>query len=179
MALCKNVVSPLLKQWRYQSCAKPSIYNQGTVCSGIPPQGAVQGMPYPHNNDCHIDGLVQERRNSIANALELRLSCTNPLTWASQHLQCSNSLFRLTSQRKHQSSTLVWPLWGKFTSTSGCPSQRASNMETGPRFNIKISSYQYRKSHCGDKTVVRSSYLNNGISYIGKTTSLYWIRALV
>ena len=29
----------------------------------------------------HIDGLVQERRNSIANALELRLSCTNPLIW--------------------------------------------------------------------------------------------------
>ena len=25
-----------------------------------------------------IDGLVQERGNSIANALELRLSCTNP-----------------------------------------------------------------------------------------------------
>ena len=24
----------------------------------------------------HIDGLVQERRNSIANALELSLSCT-------------------------------------------------------------------------------------------------------
>ena len=28
--------------------------------------------------DWHIDGLVQERRNSSANALELRLSCTNP-----------------------------------------------------------------------------------------------------
>ena len=26
----------------------------------------------------HIDGLMQERRNSIANAMELRLSCTNP-----------------------------------------------------------------------------------------------------
>ena len=26
----------------------------------------------------HIDGLVQERRNSIANALGLRLSCTYP-----------------------------------------------------------------------------------------------------
>ena len=26
-------------------------------------------------------GLVQERRNSIANALELRLSCTNPSIW--------------------------------------------------------------------------------------------------
>ena len=31
-----------------------------------------------------------------------------------------------------------------------------------PWFNIKISSYQHRKSHCGDKTVVRSSYLHNG-----------------
>ena len=28
-----------------------------------------------------IDGLVQKRRNSIANTLELRLSCTNPLKW--------------------------------------------------------------------------------------------------
>ena len=46
---------------------------------------------------------------------------------------------------------------------------------TGPWFNIKMSSYQYRKSHCGDKTVVRSSYLHNGISYTGKMTSLYWI----
>ena len=26
----------------------------------------------------YVDGLVQERRNSIANAHELRLSCTNP-----------------------------------------------------------------------------------------------------
>ena len=41
-----------------------------------------------------------------------------------------------------------------------------------------MPSYQYRKSHCGDKTVVRSSYLHNGISYTGKMTSLYWIRAL-
>ena len=28
-----------------------------------------------------VDGLVQERRNSISNALELRLSCTNPSKW--------------------------------------------------------------------------------------------------
>ena len=47
----------------------------------------------------------------------------------------------------------------------------------GPWFNIKISSYLYRKSHCGEKTVVRSSYLHNGISYTGKITSSYWIRA--
>ena len=49
----------------------------------------------------------------------------------------------------------------------------------GPRFNIKMLSYQYRKSHCGDKTVVRSSYLHNGISFTGKMSSLYWIRAQV
>ena len=29
-------------------------------------------------------------------------------------------------------------------------------MISGPWFNIKMSSYQYRKSHCGDQTVVRS-----------------------
>ena len=51
-----------------------------------------------------------------------------------------------------------------------------SNWTPGPRFNLKISSYQYRKSHCGDKTVVKSSYLHNGISYTGKMTSLYWTR---
>ena len=28
----------------------------------------------------YFNGLVQERRNSIANALELLLSCTNPST---------------------------------------------------------------------------------------------------
>ena len=43
------------------------------------------------------------------------------------------------------------------------------------RFNRKMSSYRYRKSHCGDKMVVRSSYLHNGISYTGKMSPLYWI----
>ena len=49
--------------------------------------------------------------------------------------------------------------------------------QTGPWFNIKMSSYQYRKSHCGEKTVVRLSYLHNGISCTGKMSSLYWIMA--
>ena len=46
---------------------------------------------------------------------------------------------------------------------------------SGPWINIKMAFYQYRKSHCGDKTVVRSSYLHNGIFYTGKMTSSYWI----
>ena len=51
--------------------------------------------------------------------------------------------------------------------------------ESGPWFNIKMTSYQYRKSHCVDKTILRLSYFHNGISYTGKTTSLYWIRTLM
>ena len=51
--------------------------------------------------------------------------------------------------------------------------------EPGLWFNIKMSSSQYRKSHCGDKTVVRSSYLHNWISHIGKMSCLYWIGALI
>ena len=45
-------------------------------------------------------------------------------------------------------------------------------------FNIEMSSYQYRNSHCGEKTILWPSYLHNGNSYTGKMTSLYWIRAL-
>ena len=39
-------------------------------------------------------------------------------------------------------------------------------------------SYQYRKFHCRDKTILWLSYLHNGISYTGKTASLYWIATL-
>ena len=49
--------------------------------------------------------------------------------------------------------------------------------EARGRFNIKMPSYQYRKSDYGDKTILWLSYLHNGISYTGKTPSLYWIRA--
>ena len=49
----------------------------------------------------------------------------------------------------------------------------------GPWFNIKMSSYQYRTSNCGDNTMLRPSYLHNGISYTGKMLSLYWIGPLV
>ena len=55
--------------------------------------------------------------------------------------------------------------------------QISSKLHPGPWFNIKMTSYRYRNSHCGDKTVVRSSYVLNGISYTGKMTSLYWVRA--
>ena len=46
---------------------------------------------------------------------------------------------------------------------------------SGGWFNINMASYQYRKSHFGDKTILRPSYLHNGISYTGKMPPLYWI----
>ena len=36
---------------------------------------------------------------------------------------------------------------------------------------------KYRKYHCGDKTILRPSYLRNGISFTGKMISLCWIRS--
>ena len=40
--------------------------------------------------------------------------------------------------------------------------------EQGKWFNIKMQSYQHRRSHCGYKTAERSSYFLIGISYTGK-----------
>ena len=54
----------------------------------------------------------------------------------------------------------------------------AETLSPGPWFYIKTPSYLHRKSHCGDKRVVRLSYLHNGNSYTGKMASLYWVRAL-
>ena len=88
--------------------------------------------------------------------------------WAVQYLQQSDSQgwnYRKTKTKLRETSSVKWTtifVW-----------------MAGPWFNIKMSSYQYRKSHCGDKTILRPSYLHNGISYTGKTTSLYWIRPLV
>ena len=67
--------------------------------------------------------------------------------------------------------------WLQFRYTK-CP-KRACQHWTGNRalVNIKMTSYQYRKSHVRNKTILRPSYLHNGISYTDRMTSLYWIRA--
>ena len=73
------------------------------------------------------------------------------------------------------------PLWRHCNALFHCGQVSQFWVTHGPEpwFNIKMTSYQYRKSHCGDKTILRPSYLHNGISYTGKRTSLYWIRAQV
>ena len=72
----------------------------------------------------YIDGLVQERRNSIANALELRLSCTNPrycMCWfmlSRVHSGWNSAMITLTFKMKGCKSRIDlliyighWPYW--------------------------------------------------------------------
>ena len=82
------------------------------------------------------------------------------------------------SQQCYIRGDIMEPVRGKLLATSQWMLQTVNSSSPGPWFNIKMSSYQYRKFHCGDKTVVRSSYLHNGIFYIGKMASLYWFSPL-
>ena len=51
--------------------------------------------------------------------------------------------------------------------------------EPGGWFNIKMPSYQYRNTHCGDKMIILlPSYLHNAISHDDKMASSSWIRTL-
>ena len=82
-------------------------------------------------------------------------------TWWLQMPRCLSGIW---------ASAIIMLTWDGQHDGCRCPGAR---LAPGPWFNIKMSSYQYRKSHCGDKTVVRSSYLHSGIFYTGKVASLY------
>ena len=94
-----------------------------------------------------------------------------------------NDMFRYLQHNQFLNSevlyTEAWYLQKNDIQWNGQDDEECTNNLNWPGgwFNIKIPSYQYRKSHCGDKTVVSSSYLHNGISYTGKMSSLYWIGA--
>ena len=65
-------ITMVTKFWHLQKSKNPTINN--------------------HKPDykLNLNGLVQERHNSIANALELHLSCTNPSIWWLPSCQWSN-----------------------------------------------------------------------------------------
>ena len=116
-------------------------------------------------------GIVPVRRQSITeNERSLKLTTLIFTVDIEGKLQCFQHTPRLSP---------CWPFCFRdsavFRTASECKTVR---MRPGGRFNMKMTSYQYRKSHCGDKTFLLPSYLHSGISYNGKMTSLYWIRAL-
>ena len=73
------------------------------------------------------------------------------------------------------STNTIWIASNPLASMLKSTTQQLPGYAKTPRpwFNIKMSSYQYKKSHCGDKTVVRSSFLHNGICYILVRCHLY------
>ena len=78
--LSSRLVSPLYKQWRYRSLAYSHWYV--TMCYVTwRPLPTLCYIIFVISTATHFDGLMQERRNSIANALELHLSCTKPSIW--------------------------------------------------------------------------------------------------
>ena len=62
-----------------------------------------------HSGVCHIDGLMQERRNPTANALGLRLSCINPPIWYyNERWACYNGTIVFRGHfRQHMHSTQI------------------------------------------------------------------------
>ena len=103
----------------------------------------------------HLDGLVQERRESSAFALELRLPCINPSIWypslgsktlkyqkwragpKSLALKCLfNSLYKVTSSKKATELHITGLLWGKPPLTVGFPWQRTSSVESIPYHDV-------------------------------------------
>ena len=57
-------------------CNNGCLSDDATICACSPPKNS-----YNAHIIFHIDVSMHERRNSIANALELRLPCANPLIW--------------------------------------------------------------------------------------------------
>ena len=82
MGQCKKDVTPLLTLWSYV---------------------------FRLLDEDDIDVLVQERRNSIANALELRLSCTNPSIWSHK---CLSNLWHMLVL------CIYFPSWSLSLTTS-------------------------------------------------------------
>ena len=94
-----------------------------------------------------------------------------PFVWGIHWLQVNSAKFHVFFDlRLNKRLSKHWRRW--WCETLSCLLWCHCN-------DIKRSSYLSRKSHCVDKTVVRSSYLHNGISYTGKVWPLYWIGAQV
>ena len=95
----------------------------------------------------HIDGLVQERRNSIANALELRLSCINQSIWASWLFKspttltvCSTASSGLAT--KKISNHITGPCAGNSPVTGGFLSQGPEMQKALPCHDVIMCTHQ-------------------------------------
>ena len=99
-----------------------------------------------------VDGLVQERRNSISNALELRLSCTNPSKW--KHFLHADFRVSLMLLEHPFGQTLEWPVsWDSIAYDSyisvdlhACETVLKYFPGFSPEFNRNIRRSRYKFS---------------------------------
>ena len=91
----------------------------------------------------HINGLMQERCNSIANTLESSLSCTNPLI-------CNFSLWLRPCSAIDRKLALGWGLLRRFP-----PFRYFPNFSTSPKYVLAIEYHVHiwqvsPQLSCGD-----------------------------
>ena len=72
--------SKIVEVWIDWFCIRYDWWRRLQPTSSVTPVWEGKGVIY-HQFIYHLDGLEQERRNSSVLAIELRLSCTNPLIW--------------------------------------------------------------------------------------------------
>ena len=71
----------------------------------------ISELPKRASFDHDIDGLAQERHNSVANARGLRLSCTNPpiyetkIYWKKSEIKTSAILMHFVDNRIHKTAS--------------------------------------------------------------------------
>ena len=117
---------------------------------------------------------ISSGKSSVIYGIDLEPRISNSYMWrivkSYNHFQIKD-IFLVTTSLLSSSNTAVSR---QTRSTHDC----STASPYGVWFNIEMTPHLSRKSHCGDKTILRPSYLLNRISY-SKTTALYWIRGLV
>ena len=126
-----------------------SMNNLNTLDDLIKLTAAKSKMPY-----CYAEGFMQSYLVSGTSSIYMQES--SPCVWTYEKKEWDSSIQQINA---------LLPQWHAFCTNP---------LISGPWFNIKVSSYQYRKSYCGDKTILWLAYLHNGISYTDKTAYLYW-----
>ena len=82
-----------------------------------------------------------------------------------------NQLYNDDSQLIQEAFRRWWEVYIKFSSSDANSCKHRICLLTYAPFNINMSSYQYRKSHCGDETAVR--YWKDGIFILNQGPDLF------
>ena len=95
-----------------------------------------------------------------------------------QSLRLSDASHATVNQAIIGSDNDLSPVQGQVIFWNG--TYAITSQDARPHFNTKMLSFQHKKFHCGDKTILQPSYLHNRIFSTGKMILfLYWIKALI